>query len=600
MSITPEFVPWMLSEVKEISGHYSCADNRAFPVWVLKFVFDLDQSEAFDKTDTLTQGDAGLDGWFFDSDSQVFHLIQSKFLQDPVNSTINPGDLDPLLKATLLLQSPIQVEEGPHREKLTTVALQLDQALQDGASVSLDIFLAGKITAQGRQNLEAAVSNLGPGFSLAVYDTERLQELKFADDPISDLSGQVVEFAVSSPNGFFTIHDLNLPSIEKAAVLAIDGRSLADAVDAWKARLFHANVRYFLRNSNRVNKRMLETIDSEAERKAFWLYNNGLTIVAEDFDFISSDSGTVLRATNPQIVNGAQTSSVLRERRAKLSVGEVAIQCRIIAIAGNEEGKTALEKISEFTNSQSPVKPSDLRANDRRHRNLQAAFGLLPTPVFYERRRGEWQSLSSATRAEFANRRVTKEEVGQRFLAFSGKPAEAVTKKESIFGDLEAVAFNTKVSAHVYMLAYELHTEATRLLSATNTAQMLVLVPSFATAITTDPGAPTQLQVIRRATGLVAAHATSLAHTLLSKRYSDIGPARAKALRQMLSDQASQEYVFVWRNVYRSIRQWFVALPDKSAVKAALQKQETIVVIEGLLVDALADADMSQLPPINA
>lgn len=600
MTIPPDFVSWMLSEVKRVSEFFNCADNRAFPVWVMKSVFDsISEEDAFEYTDTLTQGDAGLDGWYLDQNAQVFHLIQSKFLSDPINGTINPGELDSLIKAALLLKSPSAVEAGPHHDKLTRIAIELEEALQNDVSVSLDIFLAGRLSDASRQLLEDAVSNMDGNFSLAIYDTEKLYELKLADDPISDLSGKTVDFVISPSDGFFEMQDLQLPGIDKAAVLALDGKSLAEAVDKNKANLFHANVRYFLRASNRVNKRMIETLDDDEERRAFWLYNNGLTMVADSFSFEPDGEQTVLRAINPQIVNGAQTSSVLRERRAKLAVGEVAVQCRVIAIPNSEEGRTALEKISEFTNSQSPVKPSDLRANDRRHKAIQRNFGLLQEPVFYERRRGEWQSLTAGKRATYGGRRVTKEEAGQHFLAYSGRPAESVTKKEAIFGDFESEAFNSKVSAHVYMLAHELHLEAVRLLSAKNAQEMLDLVPSFNSRIST-PDSPTQLEVVRRATGLVAAHATCLAQHILFKRYSDIGPRRAQGLRKLLSEHDSDQYKFVWKFVFRSIRQWVTNQPDKTAIKALLQRTEAIDSMKLTLIDHLADVDMSVLPPVTS
>src|SRR5690606_530223 len=140
-------------------------------------------------------------------------------------------------------------------------------------------------------------------------------ELKLAEDPIEDLTGQTVTFALAGDEEFYERGQLSLAGIEKAGVAVLDGRSIADAVDQWRARLFHGNVRYYLRRSNRVNKSMLATLEEEAGRRAFWLYNNGLTIVADEFTFEAVGGERVLVATNPQIVNGAQTSSVLRERR---------------------------------------------------------------------------------------------------------------------------------------------------------------------------------------------------------------------------------------------------------------------------------------------
>lgn len=598
MPLSPNFIQWMTAEVSTWADRYGCEPHRAFPAWAVSFIFDVEDDDAFNQTETLAQGDAGIDGWFYDRAGLVFHLIQAKYLNDPVGGLVTPGDLDSLLKASLLLRDPARIEAGPHGERLTAIALALEEALLDDASISLDVIIAGRLSENGEQLLRDAVAEIGPNYSLAVHDTVGLDQLKLADNPIDDLAGVSVEFSVAGENGYFEVGNLDLPGVGDAAVATLDGRSLADAVDKWQARLFHGNVRYYLRRSNRVNKRMLETLDSDEGRKAFWLYNNGLTIVADSFEFNSDESGLKLVASNPQIVNGAQTSSVLRERRASLSPGDVAVQCRIIAVADDQAGKDALERISEFTNSQSPVKPGDLRSNDLRHRKLQASFQMLPEPVFYERRRGEWQSLAPAAKAPFARRKVAKEAIGQHYLAFRGSPADAVNKKEAIFGDLEAVAFDPNVSAHVYMLAHSLYEQADSLMKASGSEELFALVPGLSTTVSAETDAPTQIVALRRARALVCAHAVALAHDVLRWRYVDIGAARAEVLRTRLSDPASDTYKFVWRHVFRAIRNWFTPLGDKSALKATLQRTESLGEIQAILEDLLVDVNTGELPAL--
>ena len=595
MPVGPEFVPWMNAEVAEWADRYACPPHRAFPAWALNFIFDVEDDDAFNQTDTLTQGDAGLDGWYHDVEGRVFHLAQAKYLADPVNGTIEPGELDPLIKAALLLKDPANVESGPHHEKLTSVALDLEQALLDDASVTLDFFIAGRISEQGAQMLTDSVSALGPEYSAAFYCTEDLYEMKLADDPIDDLTGQEVRFVVAGPGDYFEIDDLEISGVERAGVAALDGRSLADAVDQWKARLFHGNVRYYLRRTNRVNRRMLETLDSDEDRRAFWLYNNGLTIVADEFGFELDGEARVLVANNPQIVNGAQTSSVLRERRAQLNPGDVSVQCRVIAVAGTDEGRTALARISEFTNSQSPVRAGDLRSNDLRHRKIQGSFAMLPTPVFYERRRGEWQSLDAAKKATYGQRHVSKEDVGQRFLAFKGRPAEAVSKKDSIFHELEAEAFDPSVSSHVFMLAYDLYGQVDSLLKESSSDRVRDLVPSLGQAL---PDGTVPLEALRRARKLVCAHAVALAREVLVWRYDNVGPGRAEALRDRLNDSESSSYTVVWRQVLKAVRFWYVNLPDRGALKATLQSTEALPGMIALLADNLADANKDDLPTI--
>lgn len=597
MHVGPDFVPWLSKQVSTWADRYGCDARRAFPAWCLNFLFELEDDDAFNQTDTLTQGDAGLDGWYYDKEEGVFHLIQAKYLDDPLAGKVQRSDLDALVPAALLLRDPAAIEQGPHGSKLTNIALELKEAMLDDVSVSLDFLVAGGISTNAEEQLRQAVTELGDNYTVSFYDTGDLYATKLADDPISDLRGQQVDFLVSGDGEYFIREDLSLEGVQQAAVVALDGRSLGDAVEQRGAGLFHSNVRYYLRRSNRVNKSMLQTLDDEKGQRAFWLYNNGITIVAEEYSFIEDNGKSILRASNPQIVNGAQTSSVLRERRASIAPGDVSVQARIIAVTGDSAGRQALEKISEFTNSQSPVRPSDLRSNDRRHKTLQTAFAMLDKPVFYERRRGEWMSLSPADKARYDSR-VAKEDIGQRFLAFSGKPAESVAKKDSIFHELESEAFDTNVSAYVYLLADTLYRQADHLLNKSNTEEMLGLVPGFATLVATEPTATTQLDALRPVRKLVCAHATALARDVLRSRYHEVGEMRAKALRQRLENAEDPTSAFVWRQVFKAFRFWLTSQPDKSALKSTLQKGEAYTQIQGTLLDVLADANMNELAAV--
>jgi hypothetical protein len=580
-SVGPDFVPWMRQQVDEWSDKYDVNARRAFPAWALHFLFDVDDDDAFNQTDTLTQGDAGLDGWYFDRVEGVFHLIQAKYLDNPIEGKVGSGELDALLRAALLLQNPAKIEDGAHSAKLTSIALELEQALLDDAAVSLDFVLAGCVGDQTRNELEEAVRKLGPKFGANFIDTERLWNLHVDDEPISDLKGQSFAFNVARLKEYFERGSADIDGVKKVAVATIDGRSLADIVDKVGARIFQRNVRYYLSKSNKVNKSMRSTLESQEGRHAFWLYNNGITIVADSFDFRADVDGTVVDIVNPQIVNGAQTSSVLRERRANLQPGDVSLQARIIAVTGDEKGRVALQRISEYTNSQSPVRAADLRSNDERHRKIQANFDMLPVPVFYERRRGEWQSLDAASRQRYQNGKellkVSKEDIGQRNLAFRGRPAESIAKKDSIFTDLavEAEAFDPAVSAQVYMLANTLYLRADELMKITQREALLKLVPTLETPISSEEGAPTQLEALRPARKLVLAYAVALAHEVLHKRYGNIGPRRAEVLRDRMTDARSGLGDFVWKLVFQAVSLWLTQLVDKSAIKKTLQRPET-------------------------
>ena len=61
------------------------------------------------------------------------------------------------------------------------------------------------------------------------------------------------------------------------------------------------------------NRGMEATLQKEPEY--FWYYNNGITIVCDEAKQESSRGRQILRVTNPQVINGQQTTRTLAARR---------------------------------------------------------------------------------------------------------------------------------------------------------------------------------------------------------------------------------------------------------------------------------------------
>lgn len=73
-------------------------------------------------------------------------------------------------------------------------------------------------------------------------------------------------------------------------------------------RLYEKNVRRFLGNRGKINRSMQKTLRENPER--FGLYNNGITIVASDFE--RTDEGE-FNLIEPYVVNGCQTTRSIWE-----------------------------------------------------------------------------------------------------------------------------------------------------------------------------------------------------------------------------------------------------------------------------------------------
>jgi len=164
--------------------------------------------------------------------------------------------------------------------------------------------------------------------------------------------------------------------------------------------LYEKNVRKFLGNKRKVNKGIEATIENHPER--FGLYNNGITIVAEEV----ATSGNELVLKNPFIVNGCQTTrsiwSVLQRRlnsggsapteaqiNWKSQLENSVVVTKIVVVGA--EGEELLTETTRYTNSQNAVGEKDFIALEKDFRNWAPAFNAR-YGVFLEIQRGAWEA----------------------------------------------------------------------------------------------------------------------------------------------------------------------------------------------------------------
>jgi hypothetical protein len=165
--------------------------------------------------------------------------------------------------------------------------------------------------------------------------------------------------------------------------------------------LYEKNVRKFLGNKRKVNKGIEKTLEEHPER--FGLYNNGITLVAEEVEKTSSGE---FKLKNPFIVNGCQTTrSIWSVLQRKLNSGggapsesqiqweenlDKAVVITKIVIVG-AEGEDLLTETTRFTNSQNAVTEKDFIALEKDFRTWAPIFNSR-FGAFLETQRGAWEA----------------------------------------------------------------------------------------------------------------------------------------------------------------------------------------------------------------
>lgn len=148
--------------------------------------------------------------------------------------------------------------------------------------------------------------------------------------------------------------------------------------------ILESNIRHY-QGRVTVNNGIINTLEND-KLTEFWWLNNGITILCSEIVPLPNKK---LRITDPQIVNGLQTTFCIAEY---LSTNEVQDDNRtvLVKIIKIKDNKT-IDKIISSTNSQTEVRAADLRATDELQRDIESYF--LSQGYFYDRRKNYYKNL---------------------------------------------------------------------------------------------------------------------------------------------------------------------------------------------------------------
>jgi hypothetical protein len=182
-------------------------------------------------------------------------------------------------------------------------------------------------------------------------------------------------------------------------------------------RLYEKNVRKFLGMRGKVNKAIQETLENNPER--FGLYNNGITIVVEDF----RAKGDEWELKEPFIVNGCQTTRTvwevfyrhmesggtganenLQQWQERAERGVVVTKVVKVGV----EGEQLLEKITRNTNTQNAIREKDFLALTADFKTWQKAMEEIHD-TYLEIQRGGWDSRRALQKQKPGIKQFTKD-----------------------------------------------------------------------------------------------------------------------------------------------------------------------------------------------
>lgn len=259
---------------------------------------------------------------------------------------------------------------------------ELAKAFEDEYEVSFELITTSKLTEAATADLEVFQRKLaemseGEDFdaTLSLVDAEELErryELALvADNPqinyTIDLSGS--QFMPINVAGT----DVVLATIPLKEAVKIKG--IKDG------SLFQKNVRQSLGSSNAVNKRIKQTILGD-KHSEFFFFHNGITAICNKMELDNKS----LKLTGLSVVNGCQSLTAIHNCSETVKkLDDTFVLFRFYEIPQRDRA----DMISINTNSQSAVKPRDLRSNDKRVLMLKKQFEQKYTQGYFITKRGE-------------------------------------------------------------------------------------------------------------------------------------------------------------------------------------------------------------------
>lgn len=420
------FYKTLNKEVSAILNIYGIPDHQAFSVWFATVGWELSQDDAYDALQVEGPNEKGMDLFWVDHPNQRVYLGQCKY---SYRGTTKPKvkDLESLLSCTDWLSSP-QALEREGRPELVAAAEEFCDAIRQEYSVFFYFAYCG----HRDENIDKRIRvfNSNPDNEkrgrMAIHFDINLLEASY-----EELRGKgkriekaeiMVDQKVLEVAGTFG----------KGLVTSVRGSQLANLYNSYGDQLFARNIRGWL-GSRRgsVNAGIIGTVENKKDRGNFWAYNNGITIVCDDYSH-NPDTG-LLTLTNFSIVNGCQTTVALHRSNKTSITDDVFLLTRVIS-----PPDSSIDQIIQFTNSQNLIRRWDLVSQDRTQLRLQKQFSELTNPIYYVLRRGDWSSLDPSEKAKYrasggATRIIKHDLLAQYLASFKGLAVVAYKNKAFLF-----------------------------------------------------------------------------------------------------------------------------------------------------------------------
>lgn len=199
------------------------------------------------------------------------------------------------------------------------------------------------------------------------------------------------------------------------------------------------NVRGFVQKS-KYNEAIAKSLKEEPSK--FFMYNNGMTIVAKDIKAEPVNGNKKIRISidDFQVLNGGQTLRTLHNFNVQdeINITDYLSKSEVLVRIFNASNTDAVNKIAEYTNSQNSISNVDLKSLSTLQIQLEQL--LDEHDIIYSRKNGD-TGMNDQKEYRY---KISMELFGQILFAVQGNPEKSSNQKQHIFGKCYEEIFSEK------------------------------------------------------------------------------------------------------------------------------------------------------------
>lgn len=353
----------------------------AFNYWVLDKIFFEDEELIEEKI--VDYHDLGIDAYEIYEDTRDIYLIQNKYYTDL--SLISAE----YVKNDFLIRAITALENGTYKksDELQTAFNKYKKC--DDFCVHLELYVTNNNRCSDADEYIKKFNIEHPKYHAAIYYLNDIESKYYGEpEPIKKQITVKIETIVKGTALSINNESYKLQNIVDARYVYAPVVSLYRLYREAREKnypIFDKNIREYLGNRG-VNKGIYQTLLDKNERKNFFYYNNGITIICDNMSKLNTQSNNYYRAyftiSNPQIVNGCQTVNSIYEALNNIPIDQLEIEfkdtfvmLKILEINRNNQAEDTLYKnIVKYNNSQNSIDEKTFIANTDIFLRLQKEF----------------------------------------------------------------------------------------------------------------------------------------------------------------------------------------------------------------------------------